>query len=97
MLIKFRDNGLKLDEGTFQNGKLHGFAKCYYAIKETLFYCGTYNNGMRQGYGAEYYENGKMKKGGEERWTNVQPRRMHNGKGGGLNQKHEIPDLQIQK
>jgi antitoxin component YwqK of YwqJK toxin-antitoxin module len=51
-----------LDEGTFDNGKLHGFAKCYYAIKETLFYCGTYNHGMRQGYGAEYYENGKMKK-----------------------------------
>lgn len=69
--IYIREYGFKLDEGYFLKGKLHGFAKCYYAMKETLFYCGKYLNGMREGYGAEYYDNGKLKL--RCRWSSSKP------------------------
>ena len=33
--IYIREDGLKLDQGVFKKGKLHGFAKCWFAMKET--------------------------------------------------------------
>ena len=57
---EYYKNKNKRYEGSFQNGKHHGYGKEYYYDKEILKYEGEFKNDLYDKEGKEYDENGKI-------------------------------------
>jgi len=56
----FHENKVKKYDGLFKNGGPHGNKCVIYHSNKGVAYEGAYNEGLKEGKGKEYYDNGQV-------------------------------------